>query len=101
MCISFVLVSTRLKKKKKKNNRFFIYLSVSLSPILVINEKVEHYIKIKTHTLIILRFWVKSGVNILCDWTQISLVLYLPSITRIRYWILILRTKNIFEPSHC
>ena len=101
MCISFVLVSTRLKKKKKKTNRFVMNLSVSLSPILVINEKVEHYIKIKTHTLIILRFWVKSGVNILCDWTQISLVLYLPSITRIRYWILILRTKNIFEPSHC
>jgi len=40
--------------------------SVSLSPTLTRNEKVEHYIKIKTHKPIALRFWVESGVSILC-----------------------------------
>ena len=29
-----------------------------------------------------LKFWVKTGVNILCNWTQILLVLYFPSETR-------------------
>ena len=46
--------------------------SVSLSPTLARNEKVEHYIKIKTHKLIVLRFLVESGVNALCDWAQVS-----------------------------
>ena len=40
--------------------------SVSLSPTLTKNEKVEHYIKIKTHKPIALRFWVESGVSVLC-----------------------------------
>jgi len=40
--------------------------SVSLSPTLTRNEKVEHYIRIKTHKPIALRFWVESGVSILC-----------------------------------
>ena len=40
--------------------------SVSLSPTLTINENVEHYIRIKTHKPIVLRFWVESGVNTLC-----------------------------------
>jgi len=40
--------------------------SVSLSPTLVRNEKVEHYIRIKTHKPIALRFWVESGVSVLC-----------------------------------
>jgi len=31
-------------------------LSVSLSPTLVRNEKVEHYIRIKTHKLIVYKF---------------------------------------------
>jgi len=39
--------------------------SVSLSLTLTKNEKVEHYIRIKTHKLIALKFWVESGVNIL------------------------------------
>jgi len=56
-------------------------LSMSLSLTLAKNEKVEHYIMIKTHKLIILRFWVESGVNALCGWTQVSLVLYLPNET--------------------
>jgi len=54
---------------------------VSLSPTLTRNEKVEYYIKIKTHKPIPLRFWVESGVNALCGWAQVSLVLYLPSET--------------------
>ena len=41
---------------------------MSLSPTLIRNEKVEHYIRIKTHKLIALRFWVESGVSVLCDW---------------------------------
>jgi len=40
--------------------------SVILSPTLARNEKVKHYIRIKTHKPIALRFWVESGVNILC-----------------------------------
>ena len=56
-------------------------LSVSLSSTLVINEKVEHYIRIKTHKLIVLRFWVESGVSALYGWTQVSLVLHFPNDT--------------------
>jgi len=48
--------------------------SVSLSPTLARNEKVEHYIRIKTHKPIALRCWVESGVSVLCDWAQVSLV---------------------------
>jgi len=51
---------------------------ISLSPTLARNEKVKHYIRIKTHKLIALRFLVESGVNALCGWAQVSLVLYLP-----------------------
>jgi len=40
--------------------------SVSLSPTLTRNEKVEHYIRIKTHKPIALRFWVESDVSVLC-----------------------------------
>ena len=54
---------------------------MSLSPTLIRNEKVEHYIKIKTHKRIALRFWVESGVNVLCSWAQVSLVFVLPSET--------------------
>jgi len=39
--------------------------SVILSPILAKNEKVENYIRIKTHKPIALRFWVESGVSVL------------------------------------
>jgi len=52
-------------------------LSMSLNLTLAINEKVEHYIRIKTHKPIVLRFWGESDVNALCGWTQVSLVLYL------------------------
>ena len=41
---------------------------ISLSPR---NERIEHYIRIKTHKLISLRFWVGSGVNALCGWAQV------------------------------
>lgn len=37
--------------------------SVSVNPTLCKNEKVEHRIRMKTHKLILLRFWVGSGVN--------------------------------------
>ena len=40
----------------------------------------EYCIRIKTHKLIVLRFWVESDINVLCDWTQVLLVLYLPVI---------------------
>jgi len=55
--------------------------SVSLRPTLTRNEKVEHYIRIKTHKPIALRFWVESGVSALYGLAQVSLVLYLPSDT--------------------
>jgi len=50
---------------------------VSLSFTLSKNEKVEQHIKIKAHKLIILKFWIESDVNILYNWTQVSLMLYL------------------------
>jgi len=43
--------------------------SMSLSLVLARNEKIEHYIRINTHKPIVLRFWVESGVNVLCGWT--------------------------------
>ena len=52
-----------------------------MSPTLARNEKVEHYIRIKTHKPIALRFWVESGVNVLYDLAQVSLVFDLPSET--------------------
>ena len=70
--------------------------SVSLSPTLARNGKVKHSIRIKTHKPIVLRFWVESGVNVLCGWTLISLVLYLfnktPSITTLYIYRCILNT---------
>ena len=48
---------------------------MSLSFIWAENEKVE---QIKIYKLITLRFLVENDVNTLCDWTQVSLVLYLP-----------------------
>jgi len=53
--------------------------SVSLSLTWARNEKVEYYIRIKTHKHIALRFWIESGVNALCGWAHVSLVLYLQS----------------------
>jgi len=38
-----------------------------LSLTLAKNEKVEYYMRIKTHKLIVLRLLVDSGVSILCD----------------------------------
>jgi len=37
--------------------------SVSLSLTLAKNDKVEHYIRLKTHKPIALRFWVKKVVS--------------------------------------
>jgi len=39
----------------------------------------EHYIRIKTYKPIVLKFWVESGVNVLCGWIQISMVFVLSS----------------------
>jgi len=41
-------------------------LTVSLSPTLSKNAKVEYHIRMKTHKFIVFRFWVKIGVNPLC-----------------------------------
>ena len=38
------------------------YSSVSLSPTLGRNEKVEQHIRKKTHKLNVLRFWVEGSV---------------------------------------
>jgi len=45
--------------------------------MLVRNEKVEHYIRIKTPKLILLRFWVKSDVNGSCGLAHILLMFVL------------------------
>jgi len=41
------------------------YLSMSLSPTLSKNEKVEQHIRKKTHKPNVLRFWVECGVILL------------------------------------
>ena len=51
---------------------------MNLSFTLTINKKVKHYIKIKTHKLIILRFFVKSGINVLYSWAQVLFMFVLP-----------------------
>jgi len=38
-----------------------------VSPILIRNEKIEQYIRIKTHEFIVLKFWIESDINVLCD----------------------------------
>ena len=48
------------------------YPSVSLSPTLSMNEKVEQHIRKKTHKPNSLRFWVEGGVISLCGLTQFS-----------------------------
>ena len=56
-------------------------IQVSLSSTLSEHEKVEHHIRIKTHKLIVLRFWVKSDVSPLYEielmfhWCCITLVI--------------------------
>jgi len=48
------------------------YPSVSLSPTLGRNEKVEQYIRKKTHKPTALRFWVQGGVLPLCGLAHFS-----------------------------
>ena len=48
------------------------YPSVSLSPILSRNEKVEQHIRKKTHKPNALRFWVEGGVIPLSGLTLVS-----------------------------
>jgi len=45
---------------------------VSLSLTSIRNKKIEHYIKIKTHKPIVLRFWIESGVSALYGLVQVS-----------------------------
>jgi len=52
--------------------KFVEYSSVSLSPTLDKNEKVEQYIRKKTYKPTILRFWVEGGVIPLCGLTHLS-----------------------------
>jgi len=53
-----------LKEKIVRNS------SVSLSPTLAINERIEHYIRMKTHKFIVLRFLVESDVNVLLSYVD-------------------------------
>jgi len=46
---------------------------VSLRFTSVRNEKIEHYIRIKTRKSIILKFWVESDVKCLM-WLDLSLI---------------------------
>jgi len=54
------------------------YSSVILSPTLDRNEKVEQYIRKKTHKTNALRFWVESGVTLLYGLALISFLLISP-----------------------
>ena len=55
--------------------------SMNFSITLAKNEKIDHYIRIKTHKSIVLRFQVDSGVNALYSWVQVSLILCLSNET--------------------
>jgi len=51
---------------------------MSISFILSKNEKVKYHIRMKTHKLIVLRFWIGGDVNSLCvDLIHVSLMFYL------------------------
>jgi len=39
---------------------------LSLNLISNKNKEIEYHIRIKTNKLIVLRFWIESGVNLLC-----------------------------------
>jgi len=54
--------------------RFVRYPSVSLSPTLSRNEKVEQHIKKKTHKRNALRFWVEGGVISLCEFDSVLIL---------------------------
>ena len=56
------------------------YSSVSLSPTLGRNEKVEQYIRKKNHKPNILRFWVEGGVIFLYGLAQFSFLWDLPGV---------------------
>jgi len=46
--------------------------SVNISLMLSRNEKVEYHITMKTYKPIVLKFWIKSGINPLyVSWTHI------------------------------
>jgi len=51
------------------------YSSVSLSPTLGRNEKVEQHISKKTHKPNALRFWIEGGVILLYGLTLVSFLL--------------------------
>jgi len=42
-------------------------------------KKVKYYIKLKTHKFIVLRFWIESGINVLCE-VMLSSHLFTPLI---------------------
>jgi len=70
---------------------------MTLSRKLVINKKIEHYIRIKTHKSILLRFWVKNDVNSLYNWTQVLLVFI--SVVYFRWYFLYKPNKpDMIEP---
>jgi len=52
---------------------------MSLSLTLTKIKKVEHYIRIMTHKLIVLRFLVENGFSTLYGWTHVSLMFVLRS----------------------
>jgi len=54
--------------------RFVRYPSVSLSPTLSRNKKVEQHIRKKTHKLNPLRFWVEGGVIPLCGFGSVLIL---------------------------
>jgi len=81
LCLAYHLSPVSFPCRAQQKDKYVGDPSVSLSLTLGRNDKVKHYIRIKTHKLIALRFWVESGVIALCDWTQVSLVLCLPSET--------------------
>jgi len=57
------------------------YPSVSLSPTLNKNEKVEQYIRKKTYKPNALRFWVEGDIISLCGLILVSFLFDLPSVS--------------------
>jgi len=65
--------------------RFVRYPSVSLSPTLSRNEKVEQHIRKKTHKPNALRFWVEGGVISLYGFDSVFILVRSPDFAPSNY----------------
>jgi len=80
--INFIYIYIYISLAERHSVR---YPSVSLSPTLSRNKKVEQHIRKKTHKPNALRFWVEGGVILLYGLTQFSFLFVSPVFTPSNY----------------